>query len=338
MKKWGLLFTLAFPLVFASACSQSTGGDSNSGKKEDGGKDAYEIAVIVKATDSDFWQTVLQGSEKAAKDSEGKVHVTTYGPPSEADIDDQIAILENVISQKPDGIVIASTSSDASVPGIERAMGADIPVVLVDNRVNTDQFASFLATDNVKGGALGADQFVEELKAQGKELKGEVAIISAMAGVQVLIDRDNGFIDRLKEIAPDIKPLEIRYVDNDITKALGAAEDLLTSKPDLLGFFADNNHTGIGVARAVTERKLTDKVPVIAYDGDEEEINSLKSGAIDALIVQDPFGMGYEGVNTVVTAIEGGTTEKEIDTGATIVTQENFEEEEIQKLLYPEKR
>ncbi|WP_270179782.1 ABC transporter substrate-binding protein [Alkalihalobacillus sp. CinArs1] len=333
MRKIIMLITLVLVLVAATACSESSKsveGSSSDGKKE--------IAVIVKATDSDFWQTVLQGAEKAAEDQGDKVNVTTYGPPSEADIDKQIAILENVISQNPDGIVIASTSSDASVPGIEKAMDKGIPVVLVDNRVNTEKFVSFLATDNVKGGALGAEQFVENLEAQGKELKGKVAIISAMAGVQVLIDRDKGFIDRLEELAPDIEPLEVRYVDNDITKALGAAEDLLTSHPDLLGFFADNNHTGIGVARAITERDLIEEVPVIAYDGDKEEINALKSGAIDALIVQDPFGMGYEGVNTVLKDLSGESTEQEIDTGATIVTMENFDEDEIQKLLYPDKR
>lgn len=334
MRKISMLITLVLILVLASACTESS--ESVEGSSGSGG--TKEIAVIVKATDSDFWQTVLQGAEKAGEEMGEEVNVTTYGPPSEADIDKQIAILENVISQNPDGIVIASTSSDASVPGIDKAMDKGIPVVLVDNRVNTDEFVSFLATDNVKGGALGADQFVENLKAQDKELKGEVAIISAMAGVQVLIDRDKGFIKRLEEIAPEIEPLEIRYVDNDITKALAAAEDLLTSNPDLLGFFADNNHTGIGVARAVTERDLIEEVPVIAYDGDKEEINSLKTGAIDALIVQDPFGMGYEGVNTALTSIDGDSTEKEIDTGATIVTQDNFDEEEIQKLLYPEKR
>ncbi|TVX96337.1 substrate-binding domain-containing protein [Cohnella terricola] len=308
-----------------------TSSEGNSSK-------TYNIDVIVKATDSDFWQTVLKGAEGAAADSGGKIKVKTYGPPSEKDIDQQISILENVISKKPDGIVIASTSSDASIPAIEKAMGQNIPVVLVDNRVNTDQFTSFLATDNKKGGALAADMFVEALKGQGKELKGTIGIISSMAGVQVLINRNEGFIERLKEIAPDIKPLETRYTDADIMKALGAAEDILTKDPNVLGFFADNNSTGVGVARAITERNLSGKVPVVAYDADNEEINALKSGAIYALVVQDPYGMGYKGVLSVIDSLEGKEVAKEVDTGATAVTQANFDTDEIQKLLFPEKR
>lgn len=342
-RRWAsYVMPLALSVLLLAGCAQNgSGGSQTEGGSSGNGGDsekAYTIDVIVKATDSDFWQTMLLGAEKAAADSNGRISVTTYGPPSEKDIDQQISILENVISKRPDGIVIASTSSDASVPGIENAMKQGIPVVLVDNRINTDQFTSFLATDNVKGGALAADMFVEALQAQGKELSGNIGIISSMAGVQVLIDRNTGFLERLKEIAPDIIPLETRYVDADITKALGAAEDILTKNPDVLGFFADNNSTGVGVARAITERNLEGKVPVVAYDADNEEINALKSGAIYALIVQDPFGMGYIGVESVVQAIEGNEVPKEVDTGATAVTMDNYESEEIQLLLYPDKR
>lgn len=342
-RRWAsYVMPLALSVLLLAGCAQngSGGSQTNGGSSGNGGDStqSYTIDVIVKATDSDFWQTMLLGAEKAAEDSDGRISVTTYGPPSEKDIDQQISILENVISKRPDGIVIASTSSDASVPGIENAMKQGIPVVLVDNRINTDQFTSFLATDNVKGGALAADMFVEALQAQGKELSGNIGIVSSMAGVQVLIDRNTGFLERLKEIAPDIIPLETRYVDADITKALGAAEDILTKNPDVLGFFADNNSTGVGVARAITERNLEGKVPVVAYDADNEEINALKSGAIYALIVQDPFGMGYKGVENVVQAIEGKEVPKEVDTGATAVTMDNYESEEIQLLLYPDKR
>src|SRR5690554_6165740 len=96
----------------------------------------YDIAVIVKATDSDFWQYVLIGALNAAVDY--LVNVTTYGPPSEVDIEQQIAILENVITRQPDAIVIASTSSEASVPALERAYDQGIVIITIDNAVRTD--------------------------------------------------------------------------------------------------------------------------------------------------------------------------------------------------------
>ena len=287
---------------------------------------AYKIAFIVKATDSDFWQYTIVGAKNAEHDLQGLVEVTVYGPPSEADIDKQISILENVINTKPDAIVMSSTSSDAPSLLLDRAYEMGIKIILIDNLVFNTRYHSFLATNNKVGGALAAEKLVEALKAAGKPLKGKVGLISAMAGVQVLIDRDEGFIQRLKEIAPDLEVLPTRYVDNDIAKAANAAEDLLLANPDLVGFFADNNHTGDGVARVIEERGLQDKIIAVAYDSDPQEIDALKTGSLKALIVQDPHGMGYKGVMFAFMALHDEPLPKYFDTGVYVITKENLED------------
>ncbi len=297
-------------------------------------KEQYEIAVIIKATDSDFWQYVLIGAENAAIDNPD-INVTTYGPPSEADIDKQVAILEDVISTKPDAIVISSTSSDATVPALEKAYDEGIVIITIDNKVTTDKVHSFLATDNLEAGGKAAQKLVEELEAKGVPLEGKVGLISAMAGVQVLTDRDKGFADKLNELAPGIELLPTRYVDNDVLKAVSAAEDLLTAHDDIIGFFADNNQTGDGLARVIEERNLHDEIVAVAFDSDPEEINALRSGALKGLILQDPYGMGYDGVMSAYDAINGKTLDEYINTGSTVVTKENMDDEDIKGLLDP---
>ncbi|MBV9300067.1 MAG: ABC transporter substrate-binding protein [Verrucomicrobia bacterium] len=296
----------------------------------------YKIALIIKATDSDFWQYVIIGAVNYGLDNPDKAKVSWDGPKSEADIEKQVSLLEDIISKKPDGIVIASTSSDSTVPALENAIDQGIAVVTIDNKVHSDKIPAFLATNNKVGGALCADQMVANLKAKGVPLKGTIGLISAMAGIQVLTDRDGGFRDRMKEIAPDINVLETRFTDNDIARALAAAEDIGTSQGDkLIGVFADNNHTGDGVARMITERNLGDKIVAVAYDSDPEEVSALKSGALKALILQDPYGMGYKGCATAVTLLEGGTVPKYIDTGVVAVTQANMNDKKILDLLDP---
>ena len=250
-------------------------------------------------------------------------------------MDKQLSILENVITLKPDGIVISSTSSDATVPALEQAYDAGIKIVTIDNKVKTDKVHSFLATDNVEGGGKIAQELVNGLKAKGIPLKGKIGFISAMAGVQVLIDRAKGFTDKLKELAPDLEIIGPRYVDNDVLKALSTAEDILTAHSDVVGFFADNNSTGDGLARVIIERKLSDKIVAVAFDSDPEEIKALESGALKALLLQDPYGMGYNGVMSVFDAIQGKTLPKYIDTGSTVVTKENMKQPEILALLDP---
>jgi len=299
----------------------------------------YDIAVIIKATDSGFWQDVLTGA-RAADEKLDNVNISTHGPTSESQIAEQVSILENVITRRPDAIVMASTSSDASVPALERAYDQGIKIITIDNKVNTDKVHSHLATDNIAGGNLAAEIFLEMAEKHGKSTdSGKVSIIGAMAGVQVLSDRDQGFIQGIEENAPGLELLEIRYVDNRIPEALSSAEDVLTSHPEeLVGFFADNNHTGAGVARAIAERGVKDEIPVVAFDADDAEKTALAEGTIDALIVQDPFRMGYDGVQFAVRAIEGEDLPDYVDTGVTAVTQDNMNDDDIQNLLNPEQR
>lgn len=317
----------------SKAPAESSAAADSAAPADEGG--VKEVAVLIKATDSDFWQYVLVGAENYAAENPDKVHVTTYGPPNESDIDQQVSILEQIISSDPDAIVIASTSSDATVPAIENAVSKDIPVITVDNKVKTDKVSTLLATDNLKGGAQAADTLVQMIKDSGKELKGSVGVISNMAGVQVLADRDQGFIDRMKEIAPDVKLLETIYCDADMTKAMNAASDQIAANDDLLGFFADNNTVGSGTARAISEKGKENDLVLVAFDSDPEEIKGLGTGAVDALILQDPYGMGYQGVEDALKVLAGEKLEAYVDTGVTVVTKENMEEEAIKGLLDP---
>lgn len=298
-------------------------------------EEPLDIAVIIKATDSDFWQYMLVGAQNYQADFPDRVKVTTYGPPSEADIDQQVQILEQVITTKPDGILIASTSSDAANAGIESAMSQGIPVVTADNQVTTDQYVTHLATDNLAAGAMAADQFVATLEERGVELEGTVGLVSAMAAVQVLTDREDGFVQRMAEIAPNITVLEKQYADSDIARALELCENIYTANQDtLLGIFASNNQTGDGLARFMTERDLGDKLVGMVFDSDPEEITAIENGHLVGTVVQNPYSMGYDGVNVLYEYIVNEMQfEKYYDTGVTVVTAENIESEEVQDLL-----
>ncbi len=315
--------------LFAQGASEAQTGPK--------GVKPYEIAVIIKATDSDFWQYLLVGANNYGVEYPELVKVTTYGPPSEADIDKQVSILENVISTNPDAIVIASTSSDATVPAIEMAYDKGIKIITVDNRVNTNKVHSFLATDNTVGGALAADKMFEYLKKNNIATAGKkVAVVSAMAGVQVLTDRDIGFTKRIKELIPTIQLIDTKYVDNDIIKAMTVTEDLITTYgEDLIGIFGDNNHSADGVARSISEQKLSNKIMVTAYDSDPEEVSAIKSGVLKAIMVQDPYGMGYKGVDSAVRAIQGEKLPDYVDTGVVVVEAHNVNDPDAQGILDP---
>jgi len=298
-------------------------------------EDEYHISVIVKATDSDFWQQMMTGAEVAEQVNEN-VTIDLLGPPSEADIAQQVAIVEDAVVGQPDAIVLASTSSDATVGAVEMAYEQGIKVVLVDNLIETDMYHTFMATDNIEGGAIAAEEFSRLAEEEYDIDLNEKVVghINAMAGVQVLIDRSDGFIDRITELNPDVEMLDPRYVDNRIPDAMSAAEDIILAEGDNLGgFWANNNHTGVGVAQAIADADAGDQFPAISFDADPQQIDAIRDGYLDATIVQDPFAMGFDGVMNAIKAIEGEELPDFIDTGATLVTQDNLDDDEIQQLI-----
>jgi ribose transport system substrate-binding protein len=293
-----------------------------------------KIAVIIKATDSDFWQYLVVGAKNYAHDHPG-VSVTVYGAPSETDIEQQVSILENVVTRHPDGILIAPSSSDAPADAIAQAMKEGIPVVTADNRVRGVTVSAHLATDNLKAGGLAADKLVELLKASGQPLKGKIGMLSAEAGVEVLTQRDKGFKDRLAEVAPDLKVLPVRYIDNDIQKAMSSATDVISANPDIVGFFADNNHSADGTSLAVRSSGKEDKLVVIGFDSDPQEVDALRAGTLSALVVQDPYSEGYMGVDYVMQAIAGKKLPAYTDTGVALITKANMDDPKMKGLLNP---
>jgi ribose transport system substrate-binding protein len=294
------------------------------------------IPVIVKATNSQYWQYVFAGAKAAAADL--GIKVQTLGAAAESDVAQQISILEDATTNNPPAIVIAPTAYDPLAAPIEKATKAGIPVIVIDSSVNTTSYASFLSTDNVAAGRLAADQLASAIKAKTGSEAGKVAYLTALPNVGSLTARDKGFTEEMASKYPNIQIVDHRYGNNDPAKALSDANDIITKYPDLVGIFADNNMMGDGSGRAVQENSLQGKVSVVAFDTDDQEISFLKSGVIDALIVQDPYMMGYAGVWYAAAAHFGARLPKNLDTGVTAVTKANIDQQPAIGLLDASKR
>jgi ribose transport system substrate-binding protein len=125
------------------------------------------------------------------------------------------------------------------------------------------------------------------------------------------------------------------YSQSDVTKGMQVTENMLTAHPDLKGIFAANEPGAIGAARVLKARNLVGEVKLVAFDAAPTEIKALEEGVIQALIVQNPFRMGYDGVKMAVKALRGEKIPKRIDTGVSVVTKENMNRPDILRLLYP---
>ena len=289
--------------------------------------DRYKIAVLPKGLVHQFWLTVNAGAEAAGKDFNAEI--IWKGPEKETDVAKQIGIVEDMISRDVDAIVMAACDENALVSVLKKAADAGIPVVTIDSGVKSDVPITFVATDNIKGAQMAADALARLI---GEE--GEVGLIPFVAGAATSEMREQGFIDGLQRY-PRIKLVAKQYSQSDVAKGMAVTEDMMTANPKLKGIFAANESGAMGAAQALNVAGKTGAVKLVAFDASDEEIAALKKGAIQALIVQNPFRMGYDGVKAAIDHLQGKPVEKRIDTGVTAVTLENLDAPEIHKLLYP---
>jgi len=295
-----------------------------------------KIVIIVKATTSEFWQTAFLGARAASK--ELGVQIEELGPPAETALAEEVTLVENSITKKPAAIVVAPTNFEALVAPVEKATAAGIPVIVIDSGVKTDKYASFVTTNNVEGGKKAAIALANIIKERTGKAAGKVAYLTAIAGNESQISRDKGFVEEIKKSYPDLQIVDNRVGNNDIAKGLSNTLDILSRFPDLVGLFADNAQMGVGAGAALDERNLGSKVSLVAYDADEAEIKLLKKDVIYAVIIQDPFMMGYAGVWYGLAASKGVRVPRLVDTGVGVITKANMDEPNYKGLLEPKER
>ena len=149
------------------------------------------------------------------------------------------------------------------------------------------------------------------------------------------MDREQGFNETLAREFPGIRIVGQQYCMNDRARARAAAENILTANPDLNGLFASAEASSTGSALAISARELTGQVTLVAFDSSEAMVQDLRTGTIDALVVQDPQRMGYEAVKTLVDKLAGKTPPKRLDLNAITVEAKDLNEPQVKRLLEP---
>lgn len=304
-------------------------GDKPSGKP-------LRVALVPKGTTHEFWKSIHAGGVKAAKEA-GNVELTFRGPEREDDREQQVSLVQNLVSSKYDAIVLAPLDDKALVGPVKDATAAGIPVVIIDSGLQAEagkDFVSFVATDNYKGGQLAAQRMIKSLG--GDAAKGRVLMLRYQEGSASTAQREQGFADEIVK-AKGITFIDPkRYAGATRATAQEAAENLLASNTDLQGVYCPNESSTFGMLLALRSRTLAGKVNFVGFDSSEGLVQAMSAGEIDGLVVQNPMRMGYLGVKTALDHLHGTKAEKSIDTGCALVTKDNMSTPEMKELLAPD--
>lgn len=286
------------------------------------------IAVVPKATSHFFWLSVQAGALAAGE--EYGVQIEWNGAASETEYPRQIQIVDSFISRRVDGIALAPTERKALVGAVDRAAKAGIPLTIFDSGIDSENFMSFLATNNYEGGQMAGRALARLLNGNGK-----VAMVLHAPGSGSTMDRERGFEDVIKAEFPGITIVATQFGLSDRSKAMAATENILTAHPALDGLFASSEPSSMGASLALKSRSLGGKVHLVAFDSSDGMVDDLKAGVIAAMVVQDPYRMGHDAVKTLVDKLNGQTPPKRIDLSARVITSGDLDKMEVQRLLVP---
>jgi ribose transport system substrate-binding protein len=311
--KMAALSALALALT---ACGGDDSGDGGGSGGGGGGSEAYEIAFVQGVAGDEFYITMQCGIEEAAE--ELGVEVTTQGA-QQFDPALQTPIVDSVVASAPDGLLIAPTDVTGMYRPIQAAADAGIAVGLVDTTLEDPSMAvTQVASDN-EGGGAAAFEAIQAANPEG----GTVLVVGHEPGISTSEARIKGFLDALAE-DPAFTALETQYAQNDVAEGARIVTSTLQATPDLIGVFGTNLFAAEGAATGLRQAGAQEQVTVVGFDAGPAQVEALEAGTVQALVAQQPAEIGRQGLEQVIASLDGEEPEAEIQTGFTIITQENL--------------
>jgi ribose transport system substrate-binding protein len=288
------------------------------------------IAVIPKGTTHMYWKSVEAGARQAEKDL--GINIIYKGSMQEDDRAGQIGVVEEFVSDNVSGIVLAPVDNVALVPAVQAAMQKKIPVIIIDSSVNGDagkDFVCYVGTNNRLAGKMAGEELARLLGGKGKYL-----LLRYAEGSASTTDREQGFMDAMAE-NPGMKPVmeNFLYAGTSVSEAQKTAMNLLDDIRNADGIFCPNESTTVGMLNVLEQNHLAGKIHFVGFDATPTLVNGIKTGEIDALVSQNPTKMGYQGVKACVDYIKGISQQPIQDSGVQLITPDNLNTPDVQKLL-----
>lgn len=317
---------LGWVSVFGLAVASCSGGAQVS-------EDKITIAVIPKGTTHEFWKSMHAGAVKASRELD--VDIFWQGPLKEDDREEQIKVIDSFKARRVSAMALAPLDDKALRIPVRNAVRAGIPVLILDSELDSEDYVSFVSTDNYQGGWAGGEYLATILGGQGK-----VILLRMQEGSASTMKREQGFLDAIAEFEKIEVVSSNQYGGVTTEMSFRASENLLAAQGAATGgvdgIFCPNESTTFGMLRALQDSNLAGKIKLVGFDSSKQIVDAMRRGELHGLVLQDPFNMGYLGVKMLVQHLNGAELDKRVDTGLTLVTPENMDDPEVKQILLPD--
>lgn len=280
------------------------------------------IGLVMKSLGAEFFKSMEEGAKVHAAER-GDLVLKPLGTQSQTEIDQQISIVENLITQNVDAIVIAPMDGRALVPPVAKALKAGIPVINIDVMFDDATMMEygievpFIGPDNVEAAKAVGDILAKKLGPGGK-----VIIIEGVQAAVNAQQRKEGFMQSIEE--HNLNLLSSNTANWEIEEAFQVFSNLLTAYPDVEGVMCANDAMALGVVQAINAAGKTGKIEVIGFDNDDAIQPLIKSGKVLATVDQFGKDMASFGIDAAMDVIGGKVVTGWQKTPIEIITAETF--------------
>jgi len=320
-----LAAVIAAAAMLVVACGDD--GESTSGAASGSGSGAKKSIVYVPGlTGNPFYSTVACGAKSVA--AKHNVDFSVQGAP-EWNVAKQTAIVNALITKKPDGIMISHNDPKAMIVPLKRAEAAGIKIMTIDGDLEDTSIAvSNIQSDNLEGGRLAGERMAELTGG-----KGSVIAVDNDPGFPISEARVKGFKDAIAK-HPGMKFLGVKYSHNEVAEAANIVSTTAASNPDLVGAYGVTTNNTEGAITGVREAKREGKISIVGYDTSDPIVEALRAGKVHGVIVQYPFGEGQKGIETLTKAIDGKPVERNQTAPFVVATPDNVDDPKVQQYIY----
>jgi len=280
------------------------------------------IGFIPMTLSNEYFITMVNAAQQEA-DKLG-VKLLVQAGQRHGSAEEQMQIMENMITRRVDAICIVPSSSQGLIPVLRKAERAGIPVINLDTKFDAEAIKAaglkpipFIGTNNYYGAQIAGWYALSLLGAEG-----EVAILTGVSGQQNAADRRNGFYDVVSK-HEGIKIVAEQTANWEVEQGYNVFQNILQANPNLDLVFASNDNMGLGAFRAIKEANKD--ITVIGYDAVPAALEAIKADEFAGTIAQFPAEMGEKGVQAAVKIKNGESVENYVQTGSKLIFAANVE-------------
>lgn len=308
---------LLLTMLLISACSQNHNPNSNdtwAGVEND--QEERLIAYLPSGMTSPFYSQAAQSAEQYGK--KFGLELEAQAPPAETDFNGQMAIFENFIDRKVDGILFCAIDSKVLAPSIKKANAAEIPLIVFNSLTPQQggEITGYVGYNQYKAGYTVGEYAGKILKGQGN-----VFVIRGVPGFHDTL-RTNGFYDALKNF-PKIKVLGEQIGDWVRDKSIQIAADALETYPNIDLILGVNDEMAIGAT--IAAKKVKREIYTIGIDGNPISMEEIEKGNLTATLAAFPDKIGETAMEQMRKVLAGEIIPQFLETPGVLVDKSNIE-------------